>query len=206
MKQHFSIHSMFQAKTTLQSTQVGTVSTRSRPPSNSGTTSVQQKLSSIQQQVSSMQQQLNQGASLIAPGEDKASSDPVSDPMSRWVVDDDMRSLVLQMGLKCADLGHLTADRDVHTRWVRCLEEEFFRQGDREKSRGVPVSPLMNREVHGITRSQIGFFDIVALPLFQSFALTFPAASPMLEAVKDNYNMWKAQMAAAAGTTSMSGK
>ncbi len=38
---------------------------------------------------------------------------------------------------------------------------------------------------------QVGFFDIVALPLFQSFAQAFPDTSPMLEAVKDNYHMWR---------------
>jgi hypothetical protein len=38
---------------------------------------------------------------------------------------------------------------------------------------------------------KVGFFDIVALPLFQSFAQTFVEAAPMLEAVRDNYNMWR---------------
>jgi hypothetical protein len=41
---------------------------------------------------------------------------------------------------------------------------------------------------------QVGFFDIVALPLFQSFAQAFPDASPMLDAVKDNYAMWKEEV------------
>ncbi len=39
--------------------------------------------------------------------------------------------------------------------------------------------------------SQVGFFDIVAMPLFQSFAQAFADATPMLEAVRDNYNMWR---------------
>ena len=38
---------------------------------------------------------------------------------------------------------------------------------------------------------QVGFFDIVALPLFQSFAQAFPESTPMLDAVKDNYLMWR---------------
>lgn len=64
-------------------------------------------------------------------------------------------------------------------------------QGDREKQNGLSVSPLMDREKNGITKSQAGFFDIVALPLFQSFALAMPDSAPMLEAVKDNYAMWR---------------
>ena len=36
--------------------------------------------------------------------------------------------LVLQMVLKCADIGHLAAAPATHRRWAFQLEEEFFRQ------------------------------------------------------------------------------
>ncbi|GFH17337.1 phosphodiesterase [Haematococcus lacustris] len=39
------------------------------------------------------------------------------------IVDDDQRSLVLQVALKCADLGHLASPRAVHKKWVCYLEE-----------------------------------------------------------------------------------
>merc|ERR1712137_822090 len=39
--------------------------------------------------------------------------------------------LVLQMALKCADLGHLALCWNSHMRWVQRLESEFFTQGDR---------------------------------------------------------------------------
>ncbi len=58
--------------------------------------------------------------------------------------------------LKCADLGHLATPATVHRQWVQCLEEEFFRQGDREKAAGLTVSPLMDRDKAGITKSQVG--------------------------------------------------
>lgn len=35
------------------------------------------------------------------------------------------------------------------------MEEEFFRQGDREKANDLTVSPLMDREKNGITKSQV---------------------------------------------------
>jgi len=34
----------------------------------------------------------------------------------------------VQMILKCADIGHLTAAPRTHKRWALQLEEEFFRQ------------------------------------------------------------------------------
>lgn len=52
-------------------------------------------------------------------------------------------------------------------RWVRALEEEFFRQGDSEKAAGLPISLLFDRAKPGVTKSQVGFFDIIILPLFQ---------------------------------------
>ena len=41
-------------------------------------------------------------------------------------------------------------------RWVSLLEEELFGQGDEEKARGLPVSPLFDREKPGVTKSQVG--------------------------------------------------
>ena len=35
---------------------------------------------------------------------------------------------VVQMVLKCADIGHLSVDPVTHKRWAYQLEEEFFRQ------------------------------------------------------------------------------
>lgn len=44
----------------------------------------------------------------------------------------------------------------MHQRWVKCLETEFFRQGDREKAAGIPISPLFDRDKPGVTKSQVG--------------------------------------------------
>ena len=41
-------------------------------------------------------------------------------------------------------------------RWVGNLEEEFFRQGDEEKRLRLPVSPLLDRDKAGVTKSQVG--------------------------------------------------
>ena len=35
---------------------------------------------------------------------------------------------VLQMLLKCADIGHLAAEPETHKKWAYMLEEEFFQQ------------------------------------------------------------------------------
>jgi len=58
---------------------------------------------------------------------------------------------LLQVAMKCADLGHLALDWNLHVAWVQRLESEFFAQGDQEKALGLPVSFLMDREKPGVS-------------------------------------------------------
>ncbi|KAK9850632.1 hypothetical protein WJX84_010905 [Apatococcus fuscideae] len=99
--------------------------------------------------------------------------------------------LIAQTALKLADLGHLAAVPHVHPRWVDRLTEEFYQQGDKESARGMKVSPLMDRHQEGgLAKSQVGFFEICAMPMFKSYVQLCPAAQPMMDAVKANYNRW----------------
>lgn len=54
-----------------------------------------------------------------------------------------------------ADISHLALPTPVHLQWVGRLENELFLQGDQERRRGLPISPLMDRNAQGITRSQV---------------------------------------------------
>ena len=67
---------------------------------------------------------------------------------------------------------------------------QFFLQGDMERDLGHPVSPLMDRTKMGITKSQPGFFNVVALPLYEAFSRAFPGCGPMLEGAKGNCARW----------------
>jgi len=98
--------------------------------------------------------------------------------------------LVLKIAMKCADLGHLALGWGSHMRWVRRLEEEFFCQGDKEKNRAMPPSFLMDRQKPGVSQSQMGFFNFVVLPLYRSFASTFPPVAPMVDKVEANFARW----------------
>ncbi len=75
-------------------------------------------------------------------------------------------------------------------RWLGVLEEEFFRQGDQERALGLPISPLFDRAKQGVSKSQVGFFDFVALPLVRAFASAFPGAQQLAACFEANYNHW----------------
>ncbi|GIL49917.1 hypothetical protein Vafri_6220 [Volvox africanus] len=112
-------------------------------------------------------------------------------------LDETERTLSLQIFLKAADLGHLGEELGVHQRWVRSLEEEFFLQGDQEQQLGLPISPLFDRSKQGVSKSQVGFYDFIALPLVHSLASAFPGAKPLLACFVDNYDHWRAAERAA---------
>lgn len=37
---------------------------------------------------------------------------------------------------------------------------------------------------------QVGFFDFVALPMFQAFVEVMPDSTPLLDAISKNYKLW----------------
>ena len=72
------------------------------------------------------------------------------------------------------------------------LQEEFFLQGDRERAAGMPVSALMDRQkASKLSSSQIGFMEVVVLPMFKSLTAAVPGANEMLDRVTKNYGMWR---------------
>lgn len=43
---------------------------------------------------------------------------------------------------------------------------------------------------------QVGFFEIVVLPLVKAFVEVIPTARPLLDSVNTNYGMWSRQLQA----------
>ncbi|GIL81435.1 hypothetical protein Vretifemale_10473, partial [Volvox reticuliferus] len=115
----------------------------------------------------------------------------VSSDLAPKPKDDTERLLGLQVAMKAADLGHLGEELPVHQRWLSSLEEEFFRQGDRERELGLPISPLFDRAKQGVGKSQVGFYDFVALPLAHALSSAFPGAQPLMQCFLVNYNHWR---------------
>lgn len=100
-------------------------------------------------------------------------------------------AMVLQVILKMSDLSHCTYDFSLHKKWVCSLQEEMFRQGDKEKQLGFPVSELMDRNKTGIYKSQAGFFEFAVTDLFTAVSKEFTNTEPLLRGVLHNYNKWK---------------
>lgn len=112
----------------------------------------------------------------------------------KWLkMSDAQRLLSLQIALKVADLGHCALPMDQHREWISLLETEFFAQGDLERDAGMKISPLMDREQQGPQHpeTQVGFFEVIVIPLFTSFVEAFPDCSPLMEQATANLEYWK---------------
>ena len=65
--------------------------------------------------------------------------------------------LLLSMCLHSADVGNPAKPWQLSCEWSARVMDEFFRQGDTEMERGLPVSPFMDRSKTDIAKCQIGF-------------------------------------------------
>ncbi|CAG9322756.1 unnamed protein product [Blepharisma stoltei] len=83
--------------------------------------------------------------------------------------DEKFRILALQATLKCADIGHGSKKLDLHKIWSGLITKEFFRQGDTERQKGMTVTPLCDRNNIVVSRSQMGFLNFLAKPLFECY-------------------------------------
>ena len=96
------------------------------------------------------------------------------------------------MLLKVADISNVSRPFEIADKWCDVLNEEFFRQGDNEKQQGIELtSPLNDRENSNKPKSQIGFYNFICIPIYQTVARAFPALTVNVESVKSNLEKWK---------------
>ena len=96
----------------------------------------------------------------------------------------------MQIALKCADVGHLSLPANLHKMWMERMQEECFAQGDREHKAGMRASALMDRmKASKVSSSQVGFFEVVGLPLLRSMTAVVPVAHVMLDSATKDYMM-----------------
>ncbi|XP_043545166.1 cAMP-specific 3',5'-cyclic phosphodiesterase 4D isoform X3 [Chiloscyllium plagiosum] len=97
------------------------------------------------------------------------------------------RIQVLQNMVHCADLSNPTKPLQLYRQWTDRIMEEFFRQGDRERERGMEISPMCDEHNASVEKTQVGFIDYIVHPLWETWAdLVHPDAQDMLDTLEDN--------------------
>ncbi|KAI9335247.1 hypothetical protein BDR26DRAFT_839391 [Obelidium mucronatum] len=81
------------------------------------------------------------------------------------------RLMVLEIALKCSDLNNPSKTQEIAVQWAYCIMEEFYRQGDKERELGLPISNFMDRNNSNVAKCQVGFIDLLVAPLYGTWAL-----------------------------------
>uniref|UniRef100_A0A8C4ZP52 Phosphodiesterase n=1 Tax=Gadus morhua TaxID=8049 RepID=A0A8C4ZP52_GADMO len=105
------------------------------------------------------------------------------------------RMQVLRNMVHCADLSNPTKSLDLYRQWTGRIMEEFFHQGDRERQRGMEISPMCDKHTASVERTQVGFIDYIVHPLWETWAdLVHPDAQDILDTLEDNRNWYQSMI------------
>nr|XP_061778802.1 cAMP-specific 3',5'-cyclic phosphodiesterase 4B-like isoform X1 [Nerophis lumbriciformis] len=97
------------------------------------------------------------------------------------------RMQVLRNMVHCADLSNPTKTLMLYRQWTERIMEEFFRQGDKERERGMEISAMCDKHTASVEKSQVGFIDYIVHPLWETWAdLVHPDAQELLDTLEEN--------------------
>ncbi|XP_061685516.1 cAMP-specific 3',5'-cyclic phosphodiesterase 4C-like isoform X1 [Syngnathoides biaculeatus] len=97
------------------------------------------------------------------------------------------RIQVLRNMVHCADLSNPTKTLPLYRQWTERIMEEFFRQGDKERERGMEISAMCDKHTASVEKSQVGFIDYIVHPLWETWAdLVHPDAQELLDTLEEN--------------------
>mmetsp|Transcript_17792 Transcript_17792/g.26110 ORF Transcript_17792/g.26110 Transcript_17792/m.26110 type:complete len:532 (+) Transcript_17792:18-1613(+) len=120
----------------------------------------------------------------------------VSSPLDDLLKEVDTRAKLMGFVLHMADISNPAKPTPLAIEWAdRCLAE-FFAQGDKEKARGLPVSPLCDRSSTSRPESQIGFIKFIVQPSFKVLSAIVPAVEDeVMPIIAQNVEYWEKQKA-----------
>ncbi|ERE88995.1 cAMP-specific 3',5'-cyclic phosphodiesterase 4D-like protein [Cricetulus griseus] len=105
------------------------------------------------------------------------------------------RIQVLQSLVHCADLSNPTKPLQLYRQWTNRIMAEFFQQGDRERESGLDISPMCDKHTASVEKSQVGFIDYIAHPLWETWAdLVHPDAQELLDTLEDNREWYQSRI------------
>ena len=101
------------------------------------------------------------------------------------------QQLLLNYLIHMADLGHNCKKFEISIIWVKILCEEFWKQGDKEKAKGLPISFMCDRNKIDVPGSQVGFLRGFILSSFDCLVSMFPRLKYTIQNAENNLKKWK---------------
>jgi len=95
------------------------------------------------------------------------------------------------MALKMADISNCGRPTDLYLRWAAKIADEFYMQGDKERSLALSISPFMDRNQPAMAKGQISFMNYIVVPLFDCIAEFLPDMHFAVDFTEQNKSYWQ---------------
>ncbi|KAI9894080.1 MAG: 3',5'-cyclic-nucleotide phosphodiesterase [Vezdaea aestivalis] len=110
---------------------------------------------------------------------------------------EEQRTLACSLLIKCADISNVARKYNVAAKWADILTTEFARQASMETDLGIPstlFAPPIQDDIVELGKSQIGFMNLFALPLFQGVTDVLPPMQFSVDELNTNKARWQARI------------
>ncbi|GFQ71124.1 probable 3',5'-cyclic phosphodiesterase pde-5 [Trichonephila clavata] len=102
------------------------------------------------------------------------------------------RLLLQAITMTACDLCGSTKSWEQQKEIVKVIFEEFYDQGDVEKSQGIIPIPIMDRnKMDEQPDSQVSFLKGICIPCYELLYSLIPETKPMLDGCRENLNIWE---------------
>ena len=77
----------------------------------------------------------------------------------------------MNVALYCSDHAAPTKSSVIYFKWMAIEMEEYYQQGDLERKLDFTVSPFFDRATCNPFKFQLGYIDVISIPLYETWCL-----------------------------------
>ncbi|XP_066247730.1 cGMP-specific 3',5'-cyclic phosphodiesterase [Euwallacea similis] len=106
---------------------------------------------------------------------------------------DDKKDLLSGMMMTACDVSAIAKPWEVQHRIAKLVADEFFDQGDLEKMqlKEQPIAMMDRERKDELPQMQVGFIDVICLPLYKVLSETFPWMKALYQGTAENRKHWQ---------------
>ncbi|KAK9301706.1 hypothetical protein QLX08_006106 [Tetragonisca angustula] len=106
---------------------------------------------------------------------------------------EEKKELLCGMMMTACDVSAIAKPWEVQHRVAKLVADEFFDQGDLERLQlnQQPVAMMDRERKDELPQMQVGFIDVICLPLYKVLSDTFPWIMPLYEGTMENKKHWQ---------------
>ncbi|RVE49619.1 hypothetical protein evm_005751, partial [Chilo suppressalis] len=103
------------------------------------------------------------------------------------------KELLCGMMMTACDVSAIAKPWEVQHKVAKLVADEFFDQGDLEKLQlnQQPIAMMDREKKDELPQMQVGFIDMICLPLYKVLSDTFPWIQPLYAGTMDNRQRWQ---------------